>query len=193
MGHDGPVGLVRVARWQPERCQSCLGERIGGDAFGDLDFYEMGSACRVDLPARPGQPRLRESPGVCAPGLLASPRCPLTVAGEAQAPLRLPRRIVRRPVIGLGFLVTGRKLIPGYACVPSIDLTRGCVRISQNYDDIEVIHYSDDDIREGNQRMLDDVGCTWEQLKEQATAGCFESEEARHVWLVISSFEPVPA
>ncbi len=41
--------------------------------------------------------------------------------------------------------------------------------------------------------MLDGIGCTWEQLKGQAADGCFESEEARDVWLVISSFEPVTA
>ncbi|WP_420625143.1 hypothetical protein [Candidatus Poriferisodalis sp.] len=63
--------------------------------------------------------------------------------------------------------------------------------MSDNYDDVKVIHYTDDDIREGNQHMLDGIGCTWEQLKAQAADGCFESEDARDVWLVISSFEPV--
>ncbi len=65
--------------------------------------------------------------------------------------------------------------------------------MSENYDDVKVIHYTDDDIREGNQHMLDDVGCTWEQLQAQAEEGRFESEQARDVWLVISSFEPATA
>ncbi|MDE0320615.1 MAG: hypothetical protein OXI97_12125 [Acidimicrobiaceae bacterium] len=65
--------------------------------------------------------------------------------------------------------------------------------MSHSDDDVKVIHYTDDDVREGNQRMLDDVGCTWEQLQAQAEAGCFDSENARDAWLAISSFEPVTA
>ena len=65
--------------------------------------------------------------------------------------------------------------------------------MSESCDDVKVIHYTDDDIREGNQQMLDDVGCTWEQLQAQAQDGRFESEQARDVWLVISSFEPATA
>ena len=61
--------------------------------------------------------------------------------------------------------------------------------MSESYNDVKVIHYTDDDIREGNRHMHDDVGCTWEQL--QAQDGRFEGEQARDVWLVISSFEPV--
>ena len=65
--------------------------------------------------------------------------------------------------------------------------------MSRSYGDVTVIRYTDDDIREGNQRMLGHVGCTLEQLRRQAEAGCFESEKAREAWLVISSFEPVTA
>lgn len=64
---------------------------------------------------------------------------------------------------------------------------------SNTYDDVKVIHYTDDDVREGNQHMLEDIGCTWEQLKAQAEAGHFESEQARDAWLAISSFEPATA
>lgn len=65
--------------------------------------------------------------------------------------------------------------------------------MSSGCDDVKVIHYTDGDVREGNQHMLDDVGCTWEQLQAQADAGRFESEKARDVWIVISSFEPATA
>ena len=65
--------------------------------------------------------------------------------------------------------------------------------MSDSCDEVKVIHYTDEDVREGNQRMLEDVGCTWEQLQAQAQAGRFESANARDVWLVISSFEPATA
>ena len=63
--------------------------------------------------------------------------------------------------------------------------------MSESCGDVKVVHCIDGDVREGNLRMLDDVGCTWEQL--QAQDGCFESEQARDVWLVISSFESATA
>ena len=59
------------------------------------------------------------------------------------------------------------------------------------HDGVRVVHYTDEDVREGNQRMLDDVGCTW--VQPQAQDGGFKSGQARDVWLVVSSFEPVTA
>jgi len=75
------------------------------------------------------------------------------------------------------------------ACGPASSADRQSRRIGQ--DGVRVIHCTGDDIREGNQHMLDDVGCTWEQLQEQD--GRFESEQTRNVWLVVLSFEPVTA
>lgn len=61
-----------------------------------------------------------------------------------------------------------------------------------DYDDIEVITLSDDEVREAVANALAEAGCTWEELQRQAAEGRFESHIAHDTWFVVSSFEPLP-
>ena len=61
------------------------------------------------------------------------------------------------------------------------------------YDDIEVMVLSDDELRVAIDNALAKAGCTWEELQAQAAEGRFESEVARRTWFIVSSFEPSTA
>lgn len=61
------------------------------------------------------------------------------------------------------------------------------------YDDIEVLVLSDDEVRVAINNALETAGCTWEELQQQAATGRFTSEMARRTWFVVSTFEPTPA
>ena len=60
------------------------------------------------------------------------------------------------------------------------------------YDDIEVIMLSDDDVREAVANALAEAGCMWEELQQQAAVGRFDSRIAHNTWFVVSSFMPLP-
>jgi hypothetical protein len=55
--------------------------------------------------------------------------------------------------------------------------------ITQN-DDVEFA--SDDDVRAGVERALEELGLTYEELEAQAKEGEFSSERARLTWFMIS-------
>ena len=61
-----------------------------------------------------------------------------------------------------------------------------------DYDNIEVITLSDDEVRQAIDLALAKAGCTWEELQRQAAEGRFESHIAHDTWFVVSSFEPLP-
>ena len=77
------------------------------------------------------------------------------------------------------------------SCGPAGSADRQSRRMG--HDGVQVVHYTDGDVRDGDQHMLDGVGCTWEPLQAQAEDGRFESGQALDVWLVVSSFEPATA
>ena len=60
------------------------------------------------------------------------------------------------------------------------------------YDDIEVITLSDNEVREAIDNALAEAGCTWEELQRQAAEDRFKSHIAHDTWFVVSSFEPLP-
>ncbi len=64
---------------------------------------------------------------------------------------------------------------------------------NDRYNDIEVDVLDDAGVRAVINNALAQAECTWEELQEQAKAGCFSSEIARRAWFVVSSFEPSPA
>ncbi len=61
------------------------------------------------------------------------------------------------------------------------------------YDDIEVITLSDDEVREAIANVLAEVDCTWEELQAQAAEGRFTSHHAREAWFVIATLDPATA
>ncbi|WP_419922137.1 hypothetical protein [Candidatus Poriferisodalis sp.] len=61
------------------------------------------------------------------------------------------------------------------------------------YDDIEVVVLSDDDVREAIKNALASAGCTWEELQAQAAEGRFASHHAREAWFVVATLDPTTA
>ena len=61
------------------------------------------------------------------------------------------------------------------------------------YDDIEVITLSDNEVRETIDNALAEAGCTWEELQRQASDGRFESHIAREAWFVVATLDPATA
>lgn len=56
------------------------------------------------------------------------------------------------------------------------------------FDDVEVTTITDAEAKELVARALEDCGCTWGELQEQAKTGRFSSELARRAWFVIHDF-----
>lgn len=56
-----------------------------------------------------------------------------------------------------------------------------------DYADIEVIYFTEDDVSVAKANALKQAGYTWPQLQEQARVGCFPTEAARRAWFVVSS------
>ena len=54
-------------------------------------------------------------------------------------------------------------------------------------DEIVVEVVDEEDMREAIAIALEEAGCTWEELEEQAREGRFSSEVARQTWFVVSS------
>ena len=54
-------------------------------------------------------------------------------------------------------------------------------------DEIVVEVVDEEDMREAIAIALDESGCTWQELEEEARTGRFSSEVARQTWFVVSS------
>lgn len=59
--------------------------------------------------------------------------------------------------------------------------------MKDDYSDVEVVYFSEDDVNVAKATVLKQAGYTWPQLQEHAKAGCFPTETARRAWFVVSS------
>lgn len=56
-------------------------------------------------------------------------------------------------------------------------------------DSVEVLHLTESEAQEARQAALDFVGLTFEDLRDQAKIGQFDSLDARLAWIVVQAVD----